>query len=293
MIARSDLPSFSEAAIGLKFEAADSYIYDRSLILFGVNTDWRCISEPTMPSPFLASSALAATPSTTQREISTEEKRRRWLEVLLVLVMSLGSFFVSSVYLLENVPRTALEMTTVRSLYGFVHETVSLLLLWYVLSRRGLGFRDLGLRWSLRDIGVSVVVTVLAAMSYIMGALLLQGIHYGFYRRLTTGAHARQFFANPSLAVLPFALLNPFFEELIVRAYLMTEVTELTGSTFLAVMSSTLVQASYHLYYGWMGALSIAFMFLVFAIYYARSRRALPIIVAHAVIDLYGLIRLM
>ena len=77
------------------------------------------------------------------------------------------------------------------------------------------------------------------------------------------------------------------------RAYVMTEIRELTGSNMMAVVSSVLLQASYHLYYGWIGALSIAFPFSVFAIYYALSRRAVPIIVGHAVFDLYGLIRLM
>jgi membrane protease YdiL (CAAX protease family) len=86
--------------------------------------------------------------------------------------------------------------------------------------------------------------------------------------------------------------LNAFFEELIVRAYLMMEIKELTGSTVLAVMSSVVVQASYHLYYGWMGALSVAFMFLTLAIYFARSRQALPIVIAHEIFDLYALIRL-
>ena len=107
------------------------------------------------------------------------------------------------------------------------------------------------------------------------------------------GPDARRFFANPSMAALPFMILNPFFEELIVRAYLMTEISELTGSTLLAVMISVLVQTSYHLYYGLMGALSVAFIFLVFAIYYARSKRALPIVVAHELFDLIGFIHLL
>ena len=79
------------------------------------------------------------------------------------------------------------------------------------------------------------------------------------------------------------------------RAYVMTEIKELTGSNMMAIVSSVLLQASYHLYYGWIGALSIAFPFFVFvfAIYYARSRRAVPIIFGHAVFDLYGLIHLM
>lgn len=80
---------------------------------------------------------------------------------------------------------------------------------------------------------------------------------------------------------------------MIVRAYLTTEVIELTGSSTLAVALSVAVQFSYHLYYGWTGAISLSFLFLTLAMYYVRTRRALPVIVAHGVFDVYGLLRLM
>ena len=92
--------------------------------------------------------------------------------------------------------------------------------------------------------------------------------------------------------VIPFVLLNPFFEELIVRAYLMTEVQDLTGSSALAILVSVIVQFSYHLYYGWAGAISLSFQFLIFALYYARSRNISPVIVAHGLFDIYGIVRL-
>jgi len=136
-------------------------------------------------------------------------------------------------------------------------------------------------------------VTVLAGLSYVVGALLVQALHYELYGAIAHGTRANQYFSNPSIWALPFSLLNPFFEELIVRAYVMTEIKELTGSTLLAILLSVLLQASYHLYYGWVGALSVAFPFMVFAIYYGRSRRVVPLIVAHAAFDLYGLVGLM
>ncbi len=237
--------------------------------------------------------SLTEAPSAIQSEIPKDEARRRWFEVFLVLAISLGSAFLNSFYLLNNEPTAALKMSTLRSLYGFVHESLSLSLLAYVLSRRRLKLRDLGIQWSKRNVVPSIVVTILAGLSYFAGAILLQAMHYGFYGTISHGPKASQFFSNPTIWALPFLLLNPFFEELIVRAYVMTEIKELTGSTVMAIASSVLIQATYHLYYGWMGALSVAFPFLVFAIYYARSKRAVPIIVAHAVFDLYGFIRLM
>jgi membrane protease YdiL (CAAX protease family) len=72
----------------------------------------------------------------------------------------------------------------------------------------------------------------------------------------------------------------------------MNEVIDLTVSPALAVAFSVVVQFSYHLYYGWEGAIALSFQFLIFALYYARSRRALPVIVAHGISDIYGLLRL-
>jgi membrane protease YdiL (CAAX protease family) len=86
--------------------------------------------------------------------------------------------------------------------------------------------------------------------------------------------------------------LNPFFEELIVRAYLMTEVLDLTGSPTLAVALSVALQFAYHLSYSWAAAISLSFQFLIFALYYAFTRRALPIVVAHSLFDISGLVHL-
>ena len=111
-------------------------------------------------------------------------------------------------------------------------------------------------------------------------------------RDLGHGPTAKDFFAHPPVVAIPFSLLNPFFEELIVRAYLMAEVIELTGSSTMAVALSVGVQFSYHLYYGWVGAISLSFFFLALALYYVRSRCAFPVIVAHGFLDVYALIRL-
>jgi len=169
-----------------------------------------------------------------------------------------------------------------------------LLLLGYVLSRRALRFRDLGLRWSLRDLGVGLSVAGVSYVAFVQGFRFIQGLHRSMFGAVATSPAAKDFFGRPSLLVaIAFCLLNPFFEELIVRAYLMTEIIELTGSSALAVVLSVAVQFSYHLYYGWTGAVSLCFQFLIFALYYARSRRALPIIMAHGLFDAYGMLRLL
>ncbi|MGA2301686.1 MAG: CPBP family intramembrane glutamic endopeptidase [Candidatus Acidiferrum sp.] len=135
------------------------------------------------------------------------------------------------------------------------------------------------------------LVAMVSYAAYGLGNALVQTIHHLAYGTWATVPTAKDFFSHPSIVAIPFLLLSPFFEELIVRAYLMTEVIELTGSSTLAVALSVVVQFSYHLYYGWAGAISLSFFNLALALYYARSRCALPVIVAHGFLDFYALIR--
>jgi len=136
------------------------------------------------------------------------------------------------------------------------------------------------------------MVAIAAFLAYIAGPFLVHLVDPAMYSSAHGGQTAREIFGHPSLMAIPFCFLNPFFEELIVRAYLMTEVKALTGSWILSAALSVAIQFSYHLYYGWGRAIALSFLFLVFSIYYARTQRATPIIIAHGIFDIYGLIRL-
>lgn len=230
--------------------------------------------------------------STSARIVNAADRRQRWFEVALVLLVACGNYTLYGIYLLINGPSAAAQTSGLTWIGAIVQEVAALLLLGYVLSRRGLTFANLGLGWSLRNVGLGVVVFGASYAAYVIGYTLVQTIHYLLYGAFATGPTAKDFFAHHSVGAIPLSLLNPFFEELIVRAYVMTEVIELTGSSTFAIALSVAVQFSYHLYYGWIGAISMSFLFLVLALYYLRSRSALPIIVAHAIFDVYGLLRI-
>jgi membrane protease YdiL (CAAX protease family) len=222
---------------------------------------------------------------------AASSNRVRWLELLLVLSISFGDSIIRSLYLLRHGPSDNLGLTTGRASYGLVRLLVCLLLLAYVLSRRGLSFRSLGLRWSLRDcaIGFPLYLAYLVAHGIAFSSLHAALVAHG---PVPPAPSPRAFFGHPSWMAVPYLFANPFFEELIVRAYFMTELIDLTGSSLLAVFCSTALQFSYHLYYGWIGATGMAGGFLVFSLYYLRTRKATPIVAAHAVLDIAALIRL-
>jgi membrane protease YdiL (CAAX protease family) len=83
---------------------------------------------------------------------------------------------------------------------------------------------------------------------------------------------------------------NGFAEELVMRAYLITRLQRLLASTWAAVIVTTALFASYHIYLGAAGVISAATLGLVYAIMFCWFRRLWPLCVAHAVHDI--LIRL-
>ena len=225
--------------------------------------------------------------------VAIADKGMRWFELVLVLLVAVGSSTVGSFYIARaDLPALA-HTTNLRWILGTFHELTALLLLFYVLRRRGLGLRALNLRWSLLDCGSGFLLAVTAIVSYMIGSGIIHWIFelaIGSQGRVHTSA---QIFGKGSFGFVPYFLLSPIFEELIVRAYLMTEITELTGSAVLAAVVSAAVQTSYHLYYGWSTALGMFFLFLTFAVYFAVWKRSLTVIVAHELFDTLGLVHLL
>jgi membrane protease YdiL (CAAX protease family) len=225
-------------------------------------------------------------------QLGAGDRRLRWFELALVILATLGGSIFNAIAILKYGTGIVHPMPNFQWMARIVQELVGLALLGYVLWRRGRSFRDIGFRWSWRDLGTGVLVTIGSYAIYVAGATGLYLTHLELFGRYPTGPSVRQLFGPASMLALLFAVLNPFFEELIVRAYLMTEIIELTGSKALAVVASVIVQTSYHLYYGWWRAMGIGFLFLGFSLYYARWRRALPVVVAHMFNDVSAVLRL-
>lgn len=222
------------------------------------------------------------------------DSRLRWFELGLVILVAFGGPLFTAVYSLgTQVTSTLASSTNGRWAYDFVHAATALLLLAYVLSRRGADFRKIGLRWSVRDVAIGAPLVIISYAVQRLGYQSIRYIYFVLFLSRPSYRPASAFFGHLGWFAVVFALFNPFFEELIVRAYLMTEIIEMTGSSALAVIVSVGVQSAYHLYYGWAGALSLACQFLVFSLYFARWRRALPLVVAHGFFDVYGIVRLM
>jgi len=120
--------------------------------------------------------------------------------------------------------------------------------------------------------------------------------YYGSYRFLySLGLQENergfdQFRVPLSVFYVLSMLLNPFVEEVFVRAFLQTRLTQMTVHGAAIVLISTLLQTSYHIYQGLLPCLALLPGFLILAAYYQASRRLWPVIVAHLLSDILGML---
>jgi len=218
---------------------------------------------------------------------------RRLQHLGLVLWVSLSMPVVGSIYyLLGGAPPTATMQQHYRLLAGLITETTSLMVLWYVMSRQGKTWEEIGWRPAFADVPRAVGLLITAMVGSYLFLLPIQYSYRAYYGHFLAPKSLHSLFGfGLSWLSIAFVCLNPFFEELIVRAYTMSEVMSLGGSRGLAVVVSVAAQMSYHLYQGLENALALTFIFTAFSIYYVRTRRIAPVILVHLCIDLLSLLR--
>ncbi|WP_146927741.1 CPBP family intramembrane glutamic endopeptidase [Cellulomonas xylanilytica] len=229
-------------------------------------------------------------------------RRRITTEIWIVLGLSLGK---SGLYAVVNIidrltagpplgdqtttlnpsrsPRPWLDLTYQLLQVGFALVPVALAL--YLLSANGKSaVRRIGLEltrpW--RDLAVGVG---LAAVIGIPGLGL-----YAVARSLGLAVEVQASALNAAWWTIPVLLLaalqNALLEEVIVVGYLMERLRELRWSVPAILITSALVRGSYHLYQGWGAFVGNAIMGLVFAEYYRRKRRVMPLVMAHTIMDM-------
>jgi membrane protease YdiL (CAAX protease family) len=159
------------------------------------------------------------------------------------------------------------------SLDRILSAAVSISLLAYVLHRRRQSLRSIGLTARLSDIPLALAVTL--ASSLVANAL--SPLLFGHLATAKTPSMAAPHLLK-WLSVVPAAAK----EDLIVRAFLITEVAGLTGSMGIAVLASVGFQTLYHLYQGTPEALYHTASFFVASVFYASTRRITPVILAHS-----------
>jgi membrane protease YdiL (CAAX protease family) len=222
-----------------------------------------------------------------------DSRRRRLLALGIVLFVSFGHFIASSAhYLLLGLPRADPQQLQFRLVGALISEAASLAVLWYVLTGQSRGWKNIGwkLKWTDAPLAVGLFFGSTIASYMVMVFVQVFFRAYSGHYIVPRSLHGLLGFGISGLAIV-FVCLNPFFEELIVRGYLMTEIVELGGGGALAIIISVAVQMSYHLYQGLAHGIALTASFAVFSLYFWKSHRIAPVVLAHLCIDAYALIR--
>ncbi|GIM90297.1 CAAX amino protease [Paractinoplanes toevensis] len=223
-------------------------------------------------------------------------------EIVIVLFLSLGQSAVYAVVSLiakltagkplssqsavlnaSRSPRPYLDLTYQLLEIGFSLVPVALVL--YLLMRDQTPVRrELGLTADRKrfDLGWG---TLLAACIGIPGlALVYVAQLLGLNAQIVPAALQSVWWAVPVLVLS--AVQNAVLEEVIVVGYLMTRLRSMSVQVIWVVAASAVLRGSYHLYQGFGAFVGNAVMGVVFALFFLRFKRVMPLIVAHSILDI-------
>ena len=233
-------------------------------------------------------------------------RRRLRFEMLIVLGLSLGQSAVYSVVQLmdkmtqaplaqgtstlnrSQSPREYFDLTY--QVLDIVFALVPVALVIYFLTEHwpagGHGtsaFRKIGFDFArpgkdlLQGLGLAAVIGVPSLGLYAAGRAL------GITTSIIPSALDAYWWTVPVLVLS--AIRHAVVEEVIVVAYLLDRLGKLGWGMPAAIAASALLRGSYHLYQGFGPFIGNAVMGVVFALVYIRTKRVMPLVIAHAILD--------
>lgn len=243
---------------------------------------------------------------TTTPDAADPRQRRLRAEILIVLGLSLGQSAVyAGVNLIARLTATTplgeqtAALNVSRSTRAYLDLTYQLLdvlfalvpvaLALFLLSEPGRrAVRRIGLDAARpgRDLAAGVG---LAALIGIPGlGLYLLGRTFGVTVQVQASALDEHWWTVPVLVLA--ALQNSLLEEVVAVGYLVERLEDLRWAPTAVVGASALLRGAYHLYQGIGPGLGNVVMGVVFAEYYRRRRRTMPLVVAHTLIDVVAFV---
>jgi membrane protease YdiL (CAAX protease family) len=229
-----------------------------------------------------AAQAAAAGPALPGRRVLRDE-------VLLVLGLSL---LASAAYAVVNMillplrgGRVALfaDVPLIYQLLGIATDLVPVLLVVHFLHRSGETAADIGLdaRRPGRDVAQGLLLAAVVGLAGL--ALYAAAVSLGLNRGVLPAPPGSRWWVP--LVVVLGAARSALLEEVIVAGYLLRRLDQLGWSRDRALAASALLRACYHLYQGWGGFVGNLAMGLLFGRFYQRTRRTVPLVVAHFLLD--------
>ncbi len=152
---------------------------------------------------------------------------------------------------------------------------------------RGWTWERLGLTAVWRDVLWALALLFVGYAAYFMLWYAVGSLWPGFYQLAARTHLVAAHIAWPIVAAV--SVVNPIFEEVFVCGYAIAALQRASGAG-VAINVSAALRLFYHLYQGPVGVVGLVPIGLTFAIWFARTGRLWPVILAHAMLDLLGLL---
>lgn len=240
------------------------------------------------------------------------ERRGVGVETVIVLGVSLGASAVWSVLsivekLTRPVPLSAqtTAMNTSQTpdrpwldlayqLVGIALPLVPVLLAVYLLNRvhqpsvevRAGRFVGLDRREPRRDLARGLALAALIGIPGLGLYLLARSI--GVNTQVSAANLTDVWWSGPVLVLA--AIENALLEEVVMVAYLFTRWRQIGWSWPLVIGLSAVIRGTYHLYQGFGGFAGNVVMGVVLGLVYARTRRVMPLVICHALLDVVAFV---
>lgn len=133
-----------------------------------------------------------------------------------------------------------------------------------------------------RGIGLAALIGLPGLAFYLLGRRL------GITTQISAASLGTAWWTIPVLVLA--AVQNAVLEEVVVVAYLVKRLDQLRWRVPAIVATSAVLRGSYHLYQGYGPFAGNAVMGVVFALVYLRTRRVLPLVIAHSLLDIVAFV---
>lgn len=192
--------------------------------------------------------------------LNGSQSTREWLDLTYQL-LGLG-FAIVPVALAIYLMTLDRDQPSVRERLGLDQGGIADNLVWGVLLTAVIGIPGIGLYFAGRAVGITAEIVTSPLDTY--------------------------WWTIPVLILA--ALKNAIVEEVIVVGYLTTRLRQLGWDWPVTIVASALLRGSYHLYQGFGQAFGNVVMGLVFGYWFHRTKRVVPLVIAHTILDIFSFV---
>lgn len=235
-----------------------------------------------------------------------QTRSRMWLEIAIVLGLSLGQ---SAVYSIVSLARKLSQTTDLSAqqtvinqplanqplfdliyqLLGIFFGLIPVVLVFFLLATPGKSaFTQLGFNFSQpgkdlgRGLGLAAIIGIPGLGLYLIG-------HWMGITTTIVPTDLNEYWWTLPVLILA-ALRAALEEELIVVGYLFTRLGQLGWKFWHILVASAILRGSYHLYQGFGPFIGNVVMGLVFGLAYRRWGRTMPLVIAHWILDIVSFV---